>query len=227
MHFVLVVKKSGSRPRHSANFTTAYQALNLIIHVEHFTGVRISNSAVLYAVWNDNLRLLDRLLDLTGIDITLEISDDNFIGTGMGEYDGGSGDDVDGFANDTGNFSPFMTPLLLASHCGRYDTVKYLLNRGHKLVKPHPPRCLCKKRCVAALERGEVVADGCKRLNVYQAISSPTFVCCTSPDDPILASFRLYKELMECGGVDRVYNDAYVGLANRVSILTSTFKKSN
>uniref|UniRef100_A0A2S2QFU4 Short transient receptor potential channel 3 n=1 Tax=Sipha flava TaxID=143950 RepID=A0A2S2QFU4_9HEMI len=105
-----------------------------------------------------------------------------------------------------------MKPLLLAALCGRYETVDFLLNRGHKLQRPHPPKCMCDE-CLAM---DNVVAAGTEKLNTYRALSSPTYLCRTSATDPILACFRLHDELLERGAYEQVYETAYTSLALQV-----------
>ncbi|XP_060847002.1 short transient receptor potential channel 4-like [Rhopalosiphum padi] len=175
---------------------------------------------MLLAITYDNLKLLDRLL---------EFEEANGRGKSRGNAggrkrtasdtdgsDAADGDDDDD-SNDSEEFPRFMTPLLLATQCGLYETVEYLLNRGHTLEKPHPPRCTCDKRCAAAAIRGEVVTDGCERLNAYWAISNPTFICTTSTSaDPVLRCFQLHDELLQCGSEEQVYKAAYTSMAEQL-----------
>jgi len=118
---------------------------------------------------------------------------------------------------DSEEFPRFMTPLMLATQCGLYETVEYLVNRGHKLDRPHPPRCTCGDSCLAAAARGDVVADSCERLNGYWAISNPTFICTTSSSaDPVLECFRLHEELLQCGAAEQVHKTTYTDMASQV-----------
>jgi hypothetical protein len=75
-------------------------------------GVQIGDS-VLFAITNDTLRLLVKLLDY--------------------EENRTDGSDVasDRVVDESEEFPPSMKPLLLAALCGRYETVDFLLNRGH------------------------------------------------------------------------------------------------
>jgi len=169
------------------------------------TDIQIGDSA-LFAITHDNIRLLDRLLEHE------EKNGDNGTAT-KGAVDVGT-------ADDSYEFPQFMTPLMLAAQCGRYEMVEYLLGRGHKLNRPHPPRCTCEERCSAAAMRDrDAVADGCERLNVYRAISDPTYVCCTSAADPILVCFKLHNELLECGSIDQMYMTKYMSMAQQVTSL--------
>lgn len=184
-------------------------------------GVRVGDS-MLFAITHDNLKLTARLLDYAekesgrkgSINVTSTAASagngDGGVG-GRGRY--GDGDD------DSDEFPAFMTPLMLAAQCGRYETVEYLLSRGYVVKKPHPPRCACDEWCSAkavANRTFDVVAEGCERLNAYRAISDPTYVCCTSANDPILTCFQLHDELLECGNVNKVYNTVYCSIAQKV-----------
>lgn len=163
---------------------------------------------MLFAIAHDNLKLTNRLLDYAekesglkgGINVILDSSN-------------GDGDD------DSDEFPAYITPLMLAAQCGRYDTVEYLLSRGYTVQKPHPPRCNCDELCSAKAminRLPDVVSEECERLNAYRAISDPTYVCCTSPNDPILTCFLLHDELLECGYVNKVYSTVYSTIAQKV-----------
>lgn len=165
---------------------------------------------MLFAIAHDNLELLERLLQYQ----------ENVAVRGAAQNADGYYQpfDTDVVSDDSDEFPSWMTPLQLAAQCGRYETVQYLLDRGHQLDRPHTPWCRCVERCTNATVMAtlDVVADGCRRMNEYKAISNPTYVCCTSPADPILECFRLHKELLECGNVDQVYKTAYAAMAQQV-----------
>lgn len=157
---------------------------------------------MLFAIAQDNLKLLDRLLKYT------ETHGDKMAINVIGTED-----------DDSDEFPPSMTALMLAAQCGRYELVEYLLSHGHKIERPHPPRCTCEEKCSAAARQlvdRDVVADGCQQLNAYRAISDPTYVCCTSADDPILVCFKLYDELLKCGYDEQVYKTVYASMAQQV-----------
>lgn len=172
---------------------------------------------MLFAIAHDNLNLLKRLLSY------VEMHGDNGSKGALNvrATDNKETEEVD--IDDSDEFPPSMTALTLAAQCGRYEFVEYLLSHGHKIDRPHPPKCTCDEECSAAAQmRGDrdVVADGCRRLNAYRAISDPTYVCCTAAEDPILVCFRLHKELLECKSVEQVYKNTYGGMAQKV---TSSF----
>jgi len=179
------------------------------------TDIKIGDMMLL-AITYDNLKMLDRLLEFDEANNKIGNR-----GRGNGWNRIRSNDNFGGNypENDieSEEFPRFMTPLMLATQCGLYEMVEYLVNRGHKLDRPHPPRCTCGDRCVAAATRGDVVADSCERLNGYWAISNPTFMCTTSSSsDPVLECFRLHEELLRCGSTEQVHNATYTYMASQV-----------
>lgn len=168
-------------------------------------GVRIGDS-VLFAITNDTLGLLVKLLD------HVENETDR---SGRDHHD----DD------ESEEFPSSMEPLTLAAMCGRYETVDYLLNRGHRLRQPHSPRCASQERCADA-DCDDVVAAGIERLNTYRALSSPTYLCRTSAADPILTCFRLHEDLMDRGKHEQVYETVYTSMALQVTVFARRRAKS-
>ncbi|XP_008183081.1 short transient receptor potential channel 6-like [Acyrthosiphon pisum] len=171
---------------------------------------------MLLAITYDNLKMLERMLEF---DEANNKSGNRGRGNGWNRIR--SNDDVKGHYPeiyiDSEEFPRFMTPLMLATQCSLYETVEYLVNRGHKLDRPHPPRCTCSDQCVAAATRGDVVADSSERLNGYWSISDPTFMCTTSSSsDPVLECFRLYEELLQCGSTEQVHKTTYTQMATQV-----------
>lgn len=153
---------------------------------------------MLFAIAHDNFEMVKRLIEYQA-----EAAAANLI-----EIDVGNSEESD-------EFLPTVTPLMLASQCGRYEMVRYLLDLGHTMQRPHPPWCRRLEQCDHS-ETVDVVAEGCARMNAYKAVSNPTYVCCTSPEDPVLECFRLYRELVKCGDYDRVYQVAYATMARQV-----------
>jgi len=171
---------------------------------------------MLLAITYDNLKMLERMLEFDEAN-----NKSGHRGRGNGWSQTQSNDDVKGYYPekdiDSEEFPRFMTPLMLATQCSLYEMVEYLVHRGHKLDRPHPPRCTCGDRCVAAAARGDVVADSSERLNGYWSISDPTFMCTTSTSsDPVLECFRLYEELLQCGSTEKVHNTTYTQMASQV-----------
>lgn len=43
------------------------------------------------------------------------------------------------------DFPDHITPLILAAQCGHYEIIEMLMERGHRISKPHRPDCVCEK----------------------------------------------------------------------------------
>lgn len=43
------------------------------------------------------------------------------------------------------DFPDHITPLILAAQCGHYEIIAMLMERGHRINKPHLPNCVCEK----------------------------------------------------------------------------------
>lgn len=43
------------------------------------------------------------------------------------------------------DFADHITPLILAAQCGHYEIIEMLIERGHRINKPHLPNCVCEK----------------------------------------------------------------------------------
>ncbi|KAF0765472.1 short transient receptor potential channel 4-like [Aphis craccivora] len=171
---------------------------------------------ILLAITYDNLKMLDRLLEF---DETNNRSGNRGKGCGWNRVRSDDDANVDEPEDDADSeeFPRFMTPLMLATQCGLYETVEYLVNRGHTLDRPHPPRCTCSERCMVSASSADAVSDSCKRLNGYWAISNPTFICTTSSSsDPVLECFQLHEELLLCGSAEQVHNTTYTYMAAQV-----------
>lgn len=155
----------------------------------------------LFAIAHDNLSMLKHLIEFENEAIAKK----NYTeGTVLKTFE------------DSEEYPNFITPLILAAQCGRYEMIEYLLSRGDKIEKPHPSKCMCSNCRQAKLNSMDVVTVGCERLNVYAAISNPAYLCCTS-SDPILKCFQLHHELLECGEVDQVYKNVYSEMAYKVN----------
>ncbi|XP_025208592.1 short transient receptor potential channel 6-like [Melanaphis sacchari] len=207
------MKFQGDTPLHLAIQNQCEPLVDLILQQKD---VKIGDTTLL-AITYDNLKLLDRLLEFEETNGRGKKSRGKVSGGWKRIASGTGGNDAADDDDDSEEFPRFMTPLLLATQCGLYETVEYLLNRGHTLDRPHTPRCTCDERCAAAAVRGEVVTDGCERLNAYWAISNPTFICTTSTrSDPVLRCFQLHDELLQCGSEEQVYKAAYTSMAEQV-----------
>ncbi|XP_022252620.1 transient-receptor-potential-like protein [Limulus polyphemus] len=142
--------------------------------------------ALLHAIATGNLEIVMLLLDTMG-----ETTPD-------AEYCG---------SKYSSEFPAEVTPLHLAIQKGDFAIVSLLLERGHRIERPHIPSCLCNV-CKESL-RNPSYDLAAWRMSCYRAISSPIYVALTS-DDPILATFLLHDELQLCISMDEQYREEYV-----------------
>ncbi|XP_032811120.2 short transient receptor potential channel 4 isoform X2 [Petromyzon marinus] len=109
-------------------------------------------------------------------------------------------------------FTPDMTPIILAAHTNNYELIKLLLTRGVSVPRPHAVRCAC-LQCAAGSE-----ADGLRhsrsRLAVYRALASPCLVALAS-EDPFLTAFTLSCELCELSRVENEFKAEYEELSQQ------------
>ncbi|XP_050527847.1 short transient receptor potential channel 4-like [Daktulosphaira vitifoliae] len=186
----------GITPLHLAIKNDCYPLVDLFLSYEN---VQLGDLK-LFAIAHDNLSMFKHLI---------EYENDAIMGR---RY-------IEGiklnYSEDSEEYPNFITPLLLAAQCGRYEMIEYLLSCGDKLERPHPSKCMCISRCRPMMESMDIISIGCERLNVYAAISNPAYLCCTS-SDPVLKCFQLHHELLECGEVDQVYKNVYSEMAYKV-----------
>ena len=94
--------------------------------------------------------------------------------------------------DESSDYSPDVSPVMLAAHCNQFEILQLLLSRGARIVRPHALTCCC-ARC-----RRENSEDSLRhsllRIHTYRALSSPAWISLTSAD-PVLTAFRLSWEL--------------------------------
>ncbi|XP_030008979.1 short transient receptor potential channel 4b isoform X2 [Sphaeramia orbicularis] len=109
------------------------------------------------------------------------------------------------------DFTPDITPIILAAHTNNYEIIKLLVQRGVSIPQPHDVRC----NCVECLSSSDV--DGLRhsrsRLNVYKALSSPSLIALSS-EDPFLTAFQLSWELKELSTVENEFKSEYEELSH-------------
>uniref|UniRef100_A0A8C6WHT2 Transient receptor potential cation channel, subfamily C, member 4b n=1 Tax=Neogobius melanostomus TaxID=47308 RepID=A0A8C6WHT2_9GOBI len=108
------------------------------------------------------------------------------------------------------DFTPDITPIILAAHTNNYQIIKLLLARGVSIPQPHDVRC----GCVECMSSSDV--DGLRtsrsRLNVYRALASPSLIALSS-EDPFLTAFQLSWELKELSQVENEFKSEYEELS--------------
>ncbi|XP_033631694.1 short transient receptor potential channel 4-like [Asterias rubens] len=93
--------------------------------------------------------------------------------------------------NET-DFTPDISPVILAAHRNNYEILKILLERGASIPKPHNVKCGCDD-CLSSI-RHDGLRHSRSRLNIYRALASPSLIALSS-DDPLLTAFELSWEL--------------------------------
>ncbi|XP_062275730.1 short transient receptor potential channel 4b [Scomber scombrus] len=109
------------------------------------------------------------------------------------------------------DFTPDITPIILAAHTNNYEIIKLLVQRGVSIPQPHAVRCNCVE-CVSSSD-----VDGLRhsrsRLNIYKALSSPSLIALSS-EDPFLTAFQLSWELKELSTVENEFKSEYEELSH-------------
>ena len=109
------------------------------------------------------------------------------------------------------DFTPDITPIILAAHTNNYEIIKLLVQRGVSIPQPHAVRCNCME-CVSNSD-----VDGLRhsrsRLNIYKALSSPSLIALSS-EDPFLTAFQLSWELKELSAVENEFKSEYEELSH-------------
>ena len=106
-------------------------------------------------------------------------------------------------------FSPDITPLILASQKNQYEIVQLLLLRGEKVQKPHKFGCLCQE-CVNKMKFDQL-RSAKYRLNAYRGLASEAYISLSSKD-PILTAFQLSKELRLLSRNEKYFKVIYTRL---------------
>jgi hypothetical protein len=95
-------------------------------------------------------------------------------------------------SSDDAQFSPDITPLILAAQHNRTEIVQMLLLRGDRIVKPHDFDCKCTE-CHNRF-KFDSLRHAQSRLNSYRGLASESYISLVSID-PILTAFELGHEL--------------------------------
>ncbi|XP_054291053.1 transient receptor potential protein-like [Macrosteles quadrilineatus] len=106
----------------------------------------------------------------------------------------------------TSNFTPDITPLVLAAHMNNYEILKILLDRGASLPMPHDVRCGCDE-CVVSSEQ-DSLRHSQSRINAYRALTSPSLIALSSRD-PLLTAFELSWELRRLSKMETEFRAEY------------------
>ncbi|KAM9827226.1 short transient receptor potential channel 5a [Neosynchiropus ocellatus] len=109
-------------------------------------------------------------------------------------------------------FTPDITPIMLAAHTNNYEIIKLLVQRKVTIPRPHQIRCDCVE-CVSSSEV-DSLRHSRSRLNIYKALASSSLIALSS-EDPILTAFRLGWELKELSKVENEFRQEYEELSQQ------------
>lgn len=112
-------------------------------------------------------------------------------------------------------FPDHITPIILACQCGHYEIIELLIDRGHRIDKPHPPDCRCGECKVKYADEDSLHSES-YRLDLYRAVCNPAYISHSSTD-PILSAFTLSQELRKCSRVSPQFRTSYEELAQEIS----------
>ncbi|KAG7515536.1 short transient receptor potential channel 4 [Solea senegalensis] len=110
------------------------------------------------------------------------------------------------------DFTPDITPIILAAHTNNYEIIKLLVQKGVSVPQPHEVRCNCVE-CVSSSDV-DSLRHSRSRLNIYKALSSPSLIALSS-EDPFLTAFRLSWELQELSKVENEFKSEYEELSQQ------------
>ncbi|XP_060584215.1 short transient receptor potential channel 7-like isoform X6 [Ruditapes philippinarum] len=109
-------------------------------------------------------------------------------------------------------FSPDITPLILAAHYNNHEIIQMFLSRNHRIEKPHPISCTCND-CVTK-QNYDSLKRSRSRLNAYRALASPAYMALSSPD-PIMTTFELRQEMMKLAEIEKEFKSEYLSLVEK------------
>nr|KAF6461190.1 transient receptor potential cation channel subfamily C member 4 [Molossus molossus] len=109
-------------------------------------------------------------------------------------------------------FTPDITPIILAAHTNNYEIIKLLVQKGVSVPRPHEVRCNCVE-CVSSSDV-DSLRHSCSRLNIYKALASPSLIALSS-EDPFLTAFQLSWELQELSKVENEFKAEYEELSRQ------------
>ncbi|XP_053151493.1 short transient receptor potential channel 4 isoform X1 [Hemicordylus capensis] len=109
-------------------------------------------------------------------------------------------------------FTPDITPIILAAHTNNYEIIKLLVQKGVSVPRPHEVRCNCVE-CVSSSDV-DSLRHSRSRLNIYRALASPSLIALSS-EDPFLTAFQLSWELQELSKVENEFKSEYEELSQQ------------
>ncbi|XP_016123513.1 short transient receptor potential channel 4-like [Sinocyclocheilus grahami] len=110
------------------------------------------------------------------------------------------------------DFTPDITPIILAANTNNYEIIKMLVQKGVSVPQPHEVRCNCVE-CVSSSDV-DSLRHSRSRLNIYKALASPSLIALSS-EDPFLTAFQLSWELQELSKVENEFKAEYEELSHQ------------
>jgi transient receptor potential cation channel subfamily C member 6 len=117
-------------------------------------------------------------------------------------------------SSDDAQFSPDITPIMLASQYNRTEIVQMLLSNGDRIEKPHEFYCTCNE-CSNRF-KFDSLRHAQSRLNAYRGIASESYISLASID-PILTAFELGHELQFLADKEKYFKSEYSKLSENLS----------
>ena len=119
--------------------------------------------------------------------------------------------------DEKSQFSPDITPLILAAHYNNHELIQLFLSRGHTIDRPHPISCQCAD-CVTK-QNYDSLKRSRSRLNAYRALASPAYMALSSTD-PIMTTFELRQEMKKLAQVEKEFKVRDVIIKYRLKTYT-------
>lgn len=113
---------------------------------------------------------------------------------------------------ESSDYSPDISPVMLAAHCNQFEILQLLLSRGAVIETPHPLSCNCEK-CHEGIHT-DSLRYSLKRIHTYRALASAAWISLTS-EDPILTAFKLSWELERLAMMENEFKEIYLELSEQ------------
>ena len=124
-------------------------------------------------------------------------------------------------SSDDAQFSPDITPIMLASQYNRTEIVQMLLSNGDRIEKPHEFYCTCNE-CSNRF-KFDSLRHAQSRLNAYRGIASESYISLASID-PILTAFELGNELRFLSEKEKYFKVFFICFFIKKNIHICSFK---
>ncbi|XP_019647217.1 PREDICTED: transient-receptor-potential-like protein [Branchiostoma belcheri] len=113
---------------------------------------------------------------------------------------------------DCEDFSPCVSPVILAAQLNQFQILQLLLSQGATISDPHMPGCHC-RGCTDS-NKNDSLRYSIVRMETYRALASPSWISLTS-SDPILTAFKLSWDLRHLATNEREFKESYLNLAEQ------------